>query len=154
VTARSVVHDTFVIERYYEAAPARVWAAWSDPAAKGRWFVGPDEWSASAYSLDFRVGGLERNSGGPPGGPVHHYQARYLDIVPGRRIIIAYDMRLGDDRISVSLATVELAGEGSGTRLRFTEQGAFLDGHDDAGGRRRGTELLLDQLGAALAPRN
>jgi dihydrofolate reductase len=33
-------------------------------------------------------------------------------------------------RISVSLATVELAPEGAGTRLVFTEQCAFLDGHD------------------------
>jgi hypothetical protein len=32
----------------------------------------------------------------------------------------------------------------------LTEQGAFLDGYDDAGGRDRGTRGLLDQLEAAL----
>jgi hypothetical protein len=31
-----------------------------------------------------------------------------------------------------------------------TEQGAFLDGYDDAGAREQGTGLLLDALGASL----
>jgi hypothetical protein len=37
----------------------------------------------------------------------------------------------------------------AGTRLRVTEQGAFLDGYDDAGSREHGTGLLLDRLGAS-----
>jgi uncharacterized protein YndB with AHSA1/START domain len=44
MTNRSVTHATFVIERTYEATPARVFAAWADPKAKARWFVGPDAW--------------------------------------------------------------------------------------------------------------
>jgi len=32
----------------------------------------------------------------------------------------------------------------------MTEQGAFLDGYDDAGSRERGTQQLLDALGASL----
>jgi hypothetical protein len=31
-----------------------------------------------------------------------------------------------------------------------TEQGAFLDGYDDAGSREDGTSHLLDALGASL----
>jgi hypothetical protein len=31
-----------------------------------------------------------------------------------------------------------------------SEQGAFLDGYDDAGSRERGTGFLLDRLGASL----
>ncbi len=31
-----------------------------------------------------------------------------------------------------------------------TEQGAFLDGYDDAGSREQGTGFLLDRLGASL----
>ncbi len=33
----------------------------------------------------------------------------------------------------------------------MTEQGAFLDGYDDAGSREHGTGFLLDKLGASLA---
>jgi hypothetical protein len=53
-------------------------------------------------------------------------------------------------RISVSVATVELEPQGSGTRLIFTEQGAFLDGFDDPAMREHGTRELLDALGAEL----
>jgi len=31
-----------------------------------------------------------------------------------------------------------------------TEQGAFLDGYDDAGSREHGTNFLLDALGKSL----
>jgi hypothetical protein len=37
-----------------------------------------------------------------------------------------------------------------GTRLIFTEQGAFLDGYDDAGKRESGTGGLLDALDREL----
>jgi uncharacterized protein YndB with AHSA1/START domain len=151
MTERSVTHATFVIERTYDASPARVFAAWANPAVKSRWFAGPEDWESGAYELDFRVGGRERAGGGPPGGPVHTYDARYQDIVPNERIIISYDMHLDDKRISVSLATVELKPKGGGTRLVFTEQGAFLDGFDDPGLREKGTRDLLDALGAELA---
>ena len=147
---RTTHHDTFTIERTYDASPARVFNAWADPAAKARWFVGPDEWLRGAHELDFRVGGREFLSGGPQGGTVHTFECRYHDIVPNERIVYAYDMRLDDARISVSLATVEFKPAGAGTRLVFTEQAVFLDGYDDAGSRKRGTEGLLDQFGASL----
>ena len=150
MTARSVTHATFAVERTYNASPARVFAAWADPAAKARWFAGPDEWGTAEHELDFRVGGREISRGGPPGGPVHTYDARYYDIVPDQRIICTYDMHLDDKRISVSLATVEFKPAGAGTRLIFTEQGAFLDGHDTPVAREHGTRELLDALDAAL----
>jgi hypothetical protein len=39
---------------------------------------------------------------------------------------------------------------GTGTRLIFTEQGAYLDGHDTPAQREQGTGALLDTLGAEL----
>jgi uncharacterized protein YndB with AHSA1/START domain len=130
---RSVTRANFVIERSYDAPPALVFAAWATPEAKGKWFVGPEEWEKSDHELDFRVGGRERVSGGPPSGPIHVFKARYQDIVPNQRIISSYDMHLDKARISVSLATVE-----------------FNDSYDDAGQREQGTRGLLDQLGEAL----
>ncbi|MEZ4553986.1 MAG: SRPBCC family protein [Dehalococcoidia bacterium] len=148
---RSVTHATFVIERAYEATPRRVFQAFADPAIKARWFGGPPEWETLESSMDFRVGGHEVDRARIPDGPVTSFDSRYLDIVPDERIIFAYDMHLDDARISCSLTTIELRAEGTGTRLVFTEQGAFLDGYDDAGGREHGTREVLDQLGAELA---
>lgn len=150
MSERSTHHATFVIERVYDAAPARVFNAWADPVAKASWFVGPDEWVTTGRESDFRVGGSERLSSGPPGGTVHAFDCRYHDIVPNERIVYCYDMHLDTKRISVSLATVEFKPAGASTRLIFTEQGVFLDGYDDAAGREQGTRGLLEKLDAAL----
>jgi uncharacterized protein YndB with AHSA1/START domain len=146
MSERSAVHDTFVIERTYDAPPSRVYNAWADPTSKSRWFVGPDEWTEGEREFDFRIGGRERLSGGSPGGPVHSYDAIYRDIVPDERIVYAYDMHLDDKRISVSLATIEFKPADDGTRLIVTEQGVFLDGADYPEQRKQGTGGLLDQL--------
>jgi len=150
MTERSATHGTFAIERVYDAAPARVFKAWADPAAKARWFVGAAGWQFIERSIDFKVGGKERLSGRHGTGTVSTFDGYYHDIVPDQRILYSYDMHLDERHISASLATVELKAEGAGTRLVFTEQAVFLDGYDDAGRRQRGTSVLLDQLGAEL----
>jgi uncharacterized protein YndB with AHSA1/START domain len=148
MSERSVDHSTFVVERTYPATPARVFAAWADQEAKARWFGNPDD-GVEEFELDFRVGGREFNRGVVEGS-AYTYEARYQDIVPDERIVYAYDMHMGDQRISVSLGTVELTPDGNDTRLTYTEQGAFLDGLDSAAQRRSGTGALFDALGKEL----
>jgi uncharacterized protein YndB with AHSA1/START domain len=150
MTERSTHHATFVIERSYDAAPARVFKAFADPAAKVRWFVGPEEWSKGGHEFGFRVGGRERVADGPPGPPVHAFDAPSQDIVPDQRIMFTYDMHLHERRISVSLTTVELKPPGAGTRLIFTEQAVYLDGYDNPAQREQGTRDLLGNLEAEL----
>ena len=147
---RSAVHASFRLERVYDATPAQVFAAFAEDKAKRQWFQGPSEWETWDRAFDFRVGGRETNRTGPKGGPVHAFEARYWDIVPNERIVYSYDMHLDGFRISVSLTTIELKPAGSGTRLVFTEQGAFLDGYDDAGAREQGSVGLLDKVGLYL----
>jgi uncharacterized protein YndB with AHSA1/START domain len=149
MSERSIEHATFVVERTYEASPARVFAAWADPAAKARWFGGGEE-ETGEYKLDFRVGGQELSRGAGPDGELYTYEARYQDIVPDQRIVYTYDMHRDETRISVSLATVVFKSEGGGTLLVYTEQGAFLDGEDKPEYREQGTGSLLDALGAEL----
>ena len=146
----TVVHDTFSTRRTYPAPPRRVFAAWSEPERKARWFTGAAGWSEETHSLDFRVGGEERKRARAPDGSVHVYAARFADIVADERIVFAYDMHIDGRRISVSLVTVELAGEGDGTRLTLTEQGAFLDGLDEPAARAGGFGALLDALARAV----
>jgi uncharacterized protein YndB with AHSA1/START domain len=149
MTERSVTHATFVVERTYDASPDRVFAAWADPAAKARWFGNPDD-GVDEFELDFRVGGRELSRGTAPNGKAYTYEARYQDIVPDDRIVYAYDMHLEEARISVSLSTVQLSPEGEGTRLTYTEQGAFLDGLETPEQREQGSGALFDALGEEL----
>jgi uncharacterized protein YndB with AHSA1/START domain len=142
---RSVVHATFVIERTYEASPAHVFGAWADPAAKASWF-GPKSLPHEHRELDFRVGGRERFAVTAPDGATYLFDSRYAEIVPDRRIVHAYDMYRDDTCISVSVATIEFEPDGAATKLIFTEQGAFLDGHDTPAEREHGTGELLASL--------
>jgi uncharacterized protein YndB with AHSA1/START domain len=149
--ARSVVHAVFHLERSYAAPVARVWKALTDPAAKAKWFGGsPGRWEVLERQMDVRVGGRERHSGRWEGGVISTFDAIYFDVVPNQRLVYAYEMHLNDKKISVSLATLQLAFAGGKTTLKVSEQGAFLDGYDDAGSREHGTGLLLDALGASL----
>jgi uncharacterized protein YndB with AHSA1/START domain len=150
MSGRSTQHDTFTIERRYPAAPARVFAAFADPVTKARWFGCAEGWDVAEFTLDFRIGGREVWRVGPRGGTQHRNDTVYHDIVPNERMVWSYTMSLDDTRISVSLATVELAPDGGGTRLTFTEQGVFLDDYDGTRDRERGTHLLLDNLERAL----
>ena len=149
--ANAVQHGSFVIERLYDASPAQVFTAWADPVAKRRWFRGPEGWLNLEHSLDFRVGGREINRGRIADGEIHAYDARYEDIVPNERFILAFTMSVGAVRISSSLLTVALQAEGARTRLRLTEQIAVLDSRFPMAGREEGTGQLLDKLRSYLA---
>jgi uncharacterized protein YndB with AHSA1/START domain len=147
---RSVVHATFSIERIYEASCAQVFKALTDPAAKAKWFTGGNGYSLLAREMDVRPGGREMVRGRWDSGMVSTFEATYHDVVPDERLVYAYEMYLDERKISVSVATFELSASGAGTRLRMTEQGAFLDGYDDAGSREKGSKFLLDALGNSL----
>jgi uncharacterized protein YndB with AHSA1/START domain len=153
IDSRSVVHAIFTVERTYDAPAAHVWRALSDEQAKAKWFGGGDDaqWTPIERSMDFRVGGRERAKVRWEGGIVTTFDAVYHDIIPNDRIVYTYEMHLDDRKISVSLATMQLKALGARqTTLKVTEQGAFLDGYDDAGGREHGTGYLLDKLGESL----
>jgi uncharacterized protein YndB with AHSA1/START domain len=144
---RSATHSTFVIERDYDASPARVFAAWADVNAKSQWF-GPG--GEHEHELDFREGGREHFEA-TVADAVYSYDALYEDIVADQRLVYTYNMHRDGVRISVSVTTVELLADGDRTHLRFTEQGVFLDGEDTPEQREHGTKELLDKLAEALA---
>lgn len=146
---RSTTHATFVIERTYEASPSRIWSAWAQAEQKLQWF-GPRTLAKGAHELDFRVGGSERMTVQAPDGVVYTFASRFQDIVEDVRIVHTYEMYRDEARISVSVATIELAPLQAGTKLTFTEQGVFLDDLDTPAEREHGTGELLDSLAEVL----
>jgi uncharacterized protein YndB with AHSA1/START domain len=152
VKSTPIVHGSFTIERSYRAAPARVFAAWTDIETKARWFMGPPErWKLLNRELDLRAGGSEILHGQLTNGTTTLFTARYHAVVPDERLVYAYDMHIGEKHLSVSLATVELAAaKGGGTRMTFTEHAAFLDGEDGTRSREAGTAAHFERLGPVL----
>ena len=151
MTERSVIHATFRIERTYEAATTeQVFFAFADKASKRRWFVEGEGWQIDSFEMDFRVGGIERSSFRFQGGPQVSNETVYHDIVENQRLVCAYSMTVGEDRISVSLGTIEISAAEGGTRLAYTEQGAYLDGHDNVAQREAGCRELYEALAVEL----
>jgi uncharacterized protein YndB with AHSA1/START domain len=142
----SIVHSTFVIERTYPASAARIFAAFSNPATKRRWFAEGEGWQIHEFNVDFRVGGRETSRFRFKDGPEVSNDTVYQDMVPDKRIVFAYAMTVGDKRISASLASVELFTSGNGTRLVYTEQGQFFDGAEQPKERELGCAELFDKL--------
>ena len=149
---RSVTHSTFVIERTYPTTSQRVFAAFSEPAKKRRWFAEGEGFEMEEFQMDFRAGGRERVRFRSKDGHVFTNETIYQDILPDRHIVIAYTMSMGDRRFSSSQATIEFLPQGKETELIFTEQGAFFEGADGPQMREQGWRQLLEQLAGELSP--
>lgn len=147
-------HATFMIERDFAVPPGKAFAAFATAAAKRAWFRPPADWTMEPDEFDFTVGGAERHVSVSPDGVRHGYDGHYLDIVDDTRIVFSYVMDYNGEPLSASLVTVQFAATDAGTRMTFTEQGAYyLEGDPDelAAGREWGTRHGLDQLEVYLA---
>jgi uncharacterized protein YndB with AHSA1/START domain len=147
----TVIHATFVIEKSYAEPPARVFAAFSDPARKRRWYAEREGNPVETFDMDFRPGGsasLAYRTGAntPFPGALITNQEVFQDIVQDRRIVTASAMAFEGRCFSASLLTFEFLPSAEGTDLICTHQGAFFEGADGPEMRERGWQDLLARL--------
>lgn len=154
----TTTNASFVLERRYSASPQRVYAAWSDPQAKRAWFVEGEGWDIQSFDIDFREGGTETSVYGFRRGEevfgektVFSNETVFNEIVENERIVFTYSMARNGRRFSVSLATLEIKPADKGSRLIFTEHGAFFEGGDNVTMREQGWQELLGKLDTFLA---
>ncbi len=155
-----MLHGSFVLPFDLAAAPARVFAAYAEPALRQRWFRLSGDPTETRHHLDFRVGGgeiaraISRATGVAE---AIEYHSWFADIVPDRRIVLAYRGAVGGVGRWASLVTVDLAPITVGTRLTHTEQYAFFvidgDGSGDVAHLEGGTRLQLNGLAAVVEGR-
>jgi uncharacterized protein YndB with AHSA1/START domain len=146
----TVEHATFAIERELPAGPKHAFRFFAEAELKARWNECHPDWTVLEDAFDFREGGEERKRWLTGDGSEQTFRAHYLDIVPARRIIYAYEMGFRSARVSASLVTVEFTPAGAATRMLFTEQAAYLSAGMTAG-REAGTEWGLDRLVEVIA---
>lgn len=153
---QSITHSTFVLERHYPVPPAKVFAAFADPALKRQWYGEGRAHDIETFEMDFREGGGEHlryrfKADSPLPGAILTNDGVFQNIVQDSRIMMASMMAIGGRCISTSLLTFEFLPAGDGTDLIFTHLGAFLEGSGGPEMREMGWKSLFERLTEELA---
>ena len=142
----NMAHATIVMDRVYNASPARVFAAWSDVEARKRWSAPADDIRIEYEAADFREGGKDVSRCIEPGNADYVATVTYIDIRKDQRIVFAEDVVHGDKRVSAALISMTLAPKGDATALSLTMQIASFDGAGMEQGYQFGWSAALDNL--------
>jgi uncharacterized protein YndB with AHSA1/START domain len=142
----TITHATIVMERTYDAAPARVFNAWADVEARRRWSAPADNIRIEYEASDFREGGRDVSRCIEPGNEDYVASVTYIDIKRDQRIAFVEDVAHGKRRVSAALISVELAPKGAATHLLLTMQIASFDASGMEQGYQFGWSSALDNL--------
>lgn len=146
----TVVHETLVFERRFDAPARAVFSAYADVRARTRWSA-PSDTAAIVYSAeDFRVGGTDLFRCGDKTELQYAGRVVYHDIVENERIVYSETISATDARLAVSLVTWILRAENNGTQLTVLDQIASFVGDGMIAGSRSGMNAALDHLLAEL----
>jgi uncharacterized protein YndB with AHSA1/START domain len=110
-----------VVTRKFDAPPERVFDAWLDPAAAGKWLFATDTGKMVRVEIDARVGGrfvfVRRD-----GENVEH-TGEYLEIDRPRRL--AFTFSVPKYSAVVTRVTIDIASSGAGCELTLTHEGVL-----------------------------
>ena len=141
VAASILVEPSLTLKRRLKAAPAEVYAAWTDPKKIVKWF-GPDAGPVEHAALDVRVGGRYTVIFRTEDGEQHHVSGVYRDVVPNEKLVFSWAWRSTPER--ESQVTVLIAPEDGGSLLTLHHERLFDEkARDD---HRRGWSGCLDKL--------
>src|SRR5699024_10798371 len=87
---------TITMEREFDAPPALLFRAYSDPDAMKAWY-GPNGFTITVLSMDFRVGGLFRFFMHGPDGTDYPNRMLYREIVPAERLVYRHGTDVDND---------------------------------------------------------
>ena len=132
---------SLTLKRRLNAPPAKVYAAWTEPAKIARWF-GPQGAEVLRAEADVRVGGRYRVIFRVPDGEQHDVSGVYREVVPNQKLVFTWAWISTPER--ESLVTVALKRDGDGTLLTLTHEQFFDEPARDR--HRSGWSGVLDNL--------
>jgi uncharacterized protein YndB with AHSA1/START domain len=135
-----------VVTRTFDAPPATVFKAWSQPDLFRRWWVPEGAGIALvACDMDVRTGGKYRLEFGA-GDQTMAFYGKYLDVVPDQRIVWT-----NDEGEEGAVTTVTFADQDGKTLLTFHEVYPTKEALEEAmHGSAAGLPTQFDQLDALL----
>jgi len=137
---------SLTLKRRLNAAPEKVYAAWTQAEQIAKWF-GPEGIETLRAEADARVGGRFRILMRGPDGEDHDVSGVYREVVPGQKLVFTWAWRSTPER--ESLVTILIKPDGGGSLLTLTHEQFF-----DAPARDRhasGWAGCLDKLEKYLA---
>jgi uncharacterized protein YndB with AHSA1/START domain len=141
MATETLTKPSLTLKRRYKAAPAKVFAAWTDPQKIAQWFGPPGVKGVSA-ECDLRAGGSYKIVAFSDNGEKHQVGGVYREIVPNEKLVFTWAWHSTPER--ESLVTVLLKPDGDGTLLTLTHE-QFFD--EDARNRhQQGWTGALDKL--------
>lgn len=138
---------TLTLTRHFAAPPARVYAAWTDPAHFAQW-IGPVGVPCDLLEMNPTEGGTFRIDMHPPGGQVIHVEGRFTRLEPPDRIDFtwgpAWTSTPNDPAGSLSsTVTIHLRATATGTEMEFHHH---LPNADMVQSHRNGWTSAFDKL--------
>ncbi len=135
---------SLTIKRRFNAAPAKVFNAWTDPEKMTRW-MGPGEVTAPAVECDLRVGGHYAIKMATSSGEEHSVSGVYREIVPNEKLVFTWAWKTTPER--ESLVTVTFKPEGDGTLMTLHHEQFFdEDARDRHEAGWNGTMVKLERF--------
>ena len=132
------------IERRIAATPSRIFDAWLDPAAAGKWLFATPDGVVERVEIDPRVGGGFRIEERRGDDLAAHF-GEYLEIDRPRRLEFDFWTSLSAERTRV---TVSIAADGDGALVTLTHEGVWAAWADKT---RQGWTNILDGLARTFA---
>jgi uncharacterized protein YndB with AHSA1/START domain len=142
---------TLRIERIFDAPPAEVFRVWTDPSAMEEWYRDQPDHEVNVAHLDVRVGGSYRIEWGAVGVAPHVEHGTYLEVEPGRRLVMTEHLEGVDAPWADTRVTVELHDHERGTRLVLTHEGFPSQRHRDLA--TGGWPGFLDRIAVLIGQR-
>lgn len=136
-----------VVTRLFDAPPGIVFRAWAEAELFRRWWV-PEGFGVTlvACEMDVRTGGTYRLEFSTGGHDTMAFYGKYLDVVPGARIVWT-----NDEGEEGAITTVTFEDQGGKTLVTFHELYPTREALDEAmQGSAAGLPTQLDQLDALL----
>jgi uncharacterized protein YndB with AHSA1/START domain len=140
--------DALVIERSFNVAPDLIWQMWTDPEHFKEWY-GPDGARIPVVKMDIRVGGIrlvcmEMDT---PGGLMQMwFVGEFREVVQNERLVYTEsisdengnvlspsEMGMPEGHPTTTEITVELEGDGDGTKMVVTHAGISAESPGAAG---------------------
>ena len=145
MSTQTATKPSLTLKRHYNAPPAKVFAAWTDPEKLARWF-GPEGVTRVEAKIDLRVGGPFQIKALTPTDE-HNVGGVYREVVQNAKLVFTWAWKSTPER--QSLVTVLFSPDGDGTLLTLTHEQFFDDEARDR--HRQGWTGALDKLARMLA---